>query len=187
MQNKIPCLSTELTTGLIAIFSSIATLIVTHCLRFLGKTHVSVESFEKKFLSDDKMGGQIEVKNINDANQAYLYFDLSFWNPSDVNISLRTPKLKIKAKNIKKDQYFNIKVLKTNHIGNLPYDSSYTKLPIINIPSREAIHIRTQIFIEPEDYSFIEGKTTIYLVGKKNKQNRWKSYKIMTHDFSNEI
>lgn len=187
--NVICELSSELQAGLIALSSSIITLIVTlvvtRLLRFAGITSISVDSFEPEYSVLNGQGGESATDKLHDSEIAYFLFDLSFWNPSDENIGLRTPKIRIISKRAKNSFNADIYAIEENTNRSLPYSSSYSKLSIVNIPSREVRHFKVKVIIKKSDYSFLDGKTTFAFIAKRNKQKNFNfRRKLLTQDFS---
>lgn len=187
--NVICELSSELQAGLIALSSSIITLIVTlvvtRLLRFAGITSISVDSFEPEYSVSNGQGGESATDKLHDSENAYFLFDLSFWNPSDENIGLRTPKIRIISKRAKNSFNADIYAIEENTNRSLPYSSSYSKLSIVNIPSREVRHFKVKVIIKKSDYSFLDGKTTFAFIAKRNKQKNFNfRRKLLTQDFS---
>lgn len=164
--------------GIIAILSSIATLVVSHILKGIGKISIIPQSdIEIKLFKRDQMGGQSQVNNFSEAKWAECYLALEFYNASDVPKSLRDIHISVYDKN------------KRKIVSDIPRDTSTGRrsagmyitdeLQILNLVPKKIIKYRLNFSagreiekMADQKYVYFEYKT----IGGRKKRKLIKQY-----------
>ncbi len=174
----------QLITGLVAIISSVVTILLTHFLQFSGKISISIDWLDI-YMYSDVSGASREVDNFSDSKSISFYFNMSIWNSAIVPKWLRLPTIKIKSTKTREILEIPVQILKRIDDIKLPYDSSSKPLWVINLPSREAIEYKFNFKVEEKYYHILAGEAEFFLKAKIGKSRRYNfSRKLMTKDFN---
>jgi hypothetical protein len=166
-----------------AILGSVATLITTYLLRNSGKMIVNVSSASVKLWGSDLMGGQEEKKTWSRVERVECEFEVDFYNSSDTPKSLRATYIGMFERDTKESYTSTIYLPGISNSPTLTYDSlSPNEMHILNLPSKEMVHLKLKVYYVPVDMKPLQGKVDFFFQGKYPNGRTFRK-KLVTQEF----
>jgi hypothetical protein len=166
--------------GFIGILGSVAILIASHFLRVSGKIIVNVTDSEVHFFLRDLEGGDREIDYIDDAQVLNVRFGIDIYNSSDIPRSLREIQVELRTRNRKKTLISDAEVFKSVISNTSPFASGFTKLDIMNLPSKELQHLNFRCLYKKPKINGVKGSVDFYLKALYPNGRRFKAHLLTT-------
>lgn len=183
MAPTTPQFASEIVAGIIGFVSAVALLFIAQLLRKQGKIIVNVGSSSLTAYNPDGMGGEQNTTSFKDAHRIECLFGVDFFNSSDEPRSLRAILLMVSSRKLKRQIPLIIYVPKLFSSTPATYAAlAPSELHILNIPSKETLHLNIRGYIEKQNLEILTGKVDFFFMGKHPNGKVFRK-KLVTQEF----